>query len=92
MYDFTVFRGNCYIFRSDNRPVLLVEDEAIIALNQKTVLEGNGLEVLMAHSCPKAVEAANGTPRVDMVLMDRDLGNGMDGTEAATEMRRQLRS
>ena len=74
------------MWKSGERRVLLVEDEAIIALNQKMTLEKSGLAVSIAQNGPKAIEAANGNPRVDIVLMDIDLGNGMDGTEAATEI------
>lgn len=65
------------------RTVLLVEDEALIRLSQKTTLERNGFHVTAAESGEKAVGAvAEGRP-VDLVLMDIDLGGGMDGIEAS---------
>jgi len=64
--------------------ILLVEDEAIIALAGKNTLEGFGYGVALARSGEAAVETAlrSGTP-IDLILMDIDLGPGMDGTEAA---------
>jgi PAS domain S-box-containing protein len=65
------------------KTILVVEDEIIIGLNEKSILERNGYDVLLAHSGSAAVESATATDAVDLVLMDIDLGRGMDGTEAA---------
>lgn len=65
------------------RRILLVEDEAIIALSEKMTLERNGLEVEIAHNADEAIQRAGASDDIDLVLMDIDLGNGMDGTEAA---------
>ena len=65
------------------KTILLVEDEAIIALRVKATLEKRGFTVLIAPSGEKAVETARSTPALDLVLMDINLGRGMDGTEAA---------
>ena len=68
--------------------LLLVEDEKILALSEAKKLNGRGYEVTILHSGEEAVEfiqkAPRGTP--DLVLMDIDLGEGMDGTEAAEEI------
>ncbi|MBL8967304.1 MAG: response regulator [Spirochaetaceae bacterium] len=63
--------------------ILLVEDEAIIALAESRILSRRGYSVLVAASGEKAVELVRGGAPVDLVLMDIDLGGGMDGTEAA---------
>ncbi len=68
------------------KTILLVEDEAIIALAEKTMLENHGFNVVSANSGEKAVEAANTMPGIDLVLMDIDLGKGIDGTQAATQI------
>ena len=68
---------------SGKKKVLLVEDEAIIAMNEKMVLERNGYSVLIAGSGDKAVHLAESESGIDLVLMDIDLGKGMDGTETA---------
>ena len=63
--------------------ILLVEDEAIIALAEKRRLEEYGYQVITAPTGEAAVEVFRERPVIDLVLMDIDLGPGMDGTEAA---------
>jgi two-component sensor histidine kinase len=65
------------------RRILLVEDEAIIALAEKNDLERFGYEVAVAPSGVRAIEACEREAPFDLVLMDIDLGEGMDGAEAA---------
>ena len=72
--------------------ILLVEDEAIVALAEKRLLEENGYLVVRAKSGEEAVAVAVSEQSVDLVLMDIDLGDGIDGTEAARRIlsRREL--
>jgi PAS domain S-box-containing protein len=63
--------------------VLLVEDEAIIALQEKMLLEREGYAVITCGSGEEAVRIASEDPSIDLLLMDIDLGPGMDGTDAA---------
>jgi PAS domain S-box-containing protein len=65
------------------RTILLVEDEGIIALSEKQLLENYGYAVVVAPSGEAAVGLFDGNPDIDLILMDIDLGKGMDGTEAA---------
>mgnify|MGYP006275347541 FL=1 len=65
------------------RRILLVEDEAIVALSEKRTIEKHGFDVVVVHSGGEAVDAALGDASLDLVLMDIDLGPGIDGTEAA---------
>ena len=74
---------------ADSRPrtVLLVEDEPAIALLETHQLERAGYRVVTAVNGEQAVAKAQAAePQVDIVLMDVDLGRGMDGTEAAREI------
>ncbi len=64
------------------KTILLVEDEPIIALGEKMSLEANGYRVVVTHTGEKAVALAREVSP-DLILMDIDLGRGMDGTEAA---------
>jgi PAS domain S-box-containing protein len=64
------------------KTILLVEDEAIIAKAESRMLERNGYAVRTAYCGADAIEAVVGSP-VDLVLMDIDLGRGIDGTETA---------
>lgn len=68
------------------KTILLVEDEALIALAEKNTLERHGYDVLTAASGEKAIRAAEAAPDIDLVLMDINLGGGMDGTEAAARI------
>jgi PAS domain S-box-containing protein len=63
--------------------ILLVEDEAVIAMAEAKMLESQGYKVLTAGSGEKAVECAVADRDIDLILMDIDLGRGIDGTEAA---------
>ncbi len=63
--------------------LLLVEDEVLIAMNTALDLEKNGFDVTTVASGEEAVEAVENDFGLDLVLMDIDLGSGIDGTEAA---------
>ncbi|OHE65661.1 MAG: hypothetical protein A2413_07635 [Treponema sp. RIFOXYC1_FULL_61_9] len=65
------------------KTILLVEDEAIIAMAQMMVLKRFGYAALSAGTGEKAVDLACGNEAISLVLMDIDLGLGIDGTEAA---------
>ncbi len=67
--------------------ILLVEDEAILSYIKKLQLEKEGYKVLGALTGEKALDVfASASGNIDLVLMDIDLGMGMDGTEAARKM------
>jgi len=69
----------------DRKTILLVEDEAIIAMAERRQLEREGYRVLHALSGEKALDIARElADPIDLILMDIDLGGGMSGTEAAT--------
>jgi len=65
------------------RNILLVEDEVIIALSEKMVLEKHGYSVTIATSGEKAVETVEKSREIELILMDIDLGSGIDGSRAA---------
>jgi len=65
------------------KKILLVEDEPLIALGEAKMLKKYGFGVVTVHSGEKAVEAVDSDPPISLILMDIDLGTGMDGTEAA---------
>ncbi|MGA2141882.1 MAG: response regulator [Brevinematales bacterium] len=68
---------------SDKKSILLVEDEMLISLSEKFILEKSGYKVITAYSGETAVETIRNAAHIDLVLMDINLGNGMDGTHAA---------
>jgi len=75
---------------SKNKNILLVEDEAVIALMEKKNLEEYGYSVHLAYNGRKAIEIAfNNEITIDLILMDIDLGKDVDGTEAAATILQQ---
>lgn len=71
-----------------SKTLLLVEDEAIIALTEKRWLTNEGFRVIHVTSGEEAIKTVQtGSEKIDLILMDIDLGHGgMDGTQAAREI------
>jgi PAS domain S-box-containing protein len=67
--------------------LLLVEDEAIIALNIAGILESKGYEVVASLATGKEAVDFVQSRKPDCVLMDIMLRGGMDGIEAAGKIR-----
>lgn len=68
----------------NSKTILLVEDEAIIALMEKVELEKYGYIVHVANTGEKAVKfILDANLAIDFILMDIDLGSGIDGTLSA---------
>lgn len=71
--------------------IMVVEDEAVIALDLRSRLESAGYEVCaLATTKDEAVELA-GSHQPALVLMDIRLEGGSSGIEAADEIRKQHR-
>jgi len=70
------------------KKVLLVEDEGLIALSEVQILRKHGFEAEIAYSGQQAIDKVKADPQITLVLMDIDLGKGMDGTVAAQEILR----
>jgi|GEM_PF-2116670 PAS domain S-box-containing protein len=66
-----------------SKTVLLVEDDACIALDEGNALKRLGYKVFITDSGENAVELAANIATVGLILMDIDLGKGIDGIEAA---------
>lgn len=70
--------------------IMIVEDERIVARDLQFRLQGLGYQVAaMASEGHDAINKA-GSSRPNLVLMDIRLENGMDGIEAAEQIRNQL--
>lgn len=63
--------------------VLLVEDEALLAMTEKMQLEKYGYSVRTVATGEKAVDVVKSASDIDVILMDINLGEGIDGTQAA---------
>jgi PAS domain S-box-containing protein len=69
-----------------SKKILLVEDEALIAMHEANMLKKHGYDVLTAFSGEMAIETVKADPGISLILMDIDLGKGMDGPEAAEKI------
>ena len=65
------------------KSILLVEDEVLIAFAKKQELKNYGYDVLITNTGEKAVAIVKENESIDLILMDIDLGRGIDGTQAA---------
>ncbi|PKL16081.1 MAG: hypothetical protein CVV49_18095 [Spirochaetae bacterium HGW-Spirochaetae-5] len=63
--------------------LLLVEDEAVISMVTAKMLKQSGYSVVTVNNGKKAVETALTDSSIDLILMDIDLGSGVNGPEAA---------
>jgi CheY-like chemotaxis protein len=68
------------------KTILLVEDQLLIARMNTTIIEGFGYNVITARTGEEAVNAVDMSYEIDLVLMDVELGSGIDGTEAARQI------
>jgi len=68
---------------SEKMTILLVEDQAIIAMSEAAILKKNGFDVIIANTGEQAIKIAEENSAINLILMDIDLGKGIDGTEAA---------
>jgi CheY-like chemotaxis protein len=65
------------------KSILLVEDELLIAMSEKAQLEAYGYGITVVDDGKKAIEAMKEDEAFDLILMDINLGDGLDGTQAA---------
>ena len=70
--------------KSENKKTLLLgEDDIIISTEKQQALERYGYKVQTSKTGECAISASNNNSDIDLILMDIDLGSGIDGTEAA---------
>ena len=68
------------------KTILLVEDEVVTARAEARMIERFGYNVIHSYNGEEAVKAIFEKREIDLVLMDIDLGPGMDGTQAAEKI------
>ncbi len=72
------------IINNDVKRILLVEDEPLTAMVETMELQKQGYLIIHASSGEQAIDIFNTQNEIfDLVLMDIDLGDGIDGTQAA---------
>jgi PAS domain S-box-containing protein len=68
----------------NQKTILLVEDDPIVAVSESMKLEDSRYNVIHVQNGHKAIEVVNSNkPAIDLILMDINLGNNLDGTETA---------
>jgi PAS domain S-box-containing protein len=72
-------------------PILIVEDEALIAAHLEAVLEDAGYRVLGPYADGREALRSIPDARPELVLMDIKLEGELDGVETAMEIRRRFR-
>lgn len=65
------------------KTILLVEDEAIIALDESIRINRFGYIVVVAKDGETAIRKVKENSSISLILMDINLGRGMTGPEAA---------
>jgi PAS domain S-box-containing protein len=65
------------------KTVLLVDDEVLITQTISGILQKHGYATLIASSGEETLKLVRQSPQPDLILMDIDLGAGMDGVQAA---------
>jgi PAS domain S-box-containing protein len=68
---------------SSTKTILIVEDELTISLALSRKLNSFGYNTITAISGEEAIEIIDSEISVDLIIMDIDLGPGIDGTVAA---------
>ena len=72
---------------TSTKTILLVEDEVLIALSETRELNKVGYKVIHSLTGESAIAIVNENPAsIDLILMDIDLGRGIDGTQAAQDI------
>lgn len=80
-------KGFEVIMEEDKKVILLVEDDLLSANLGKKVLNEANYHVIICNNAKSAIELVNQNPGgIDLILMDIDLGEGLDGTEAARQI------
>jgi CheY-like chemotaxis protein len=72
-----------------NQVILLIEDDVFIEVVEKEMINRFGYEVITANSGEMAVEIALNNEKIALILMDINLGRGIDGPEAAEQILRK---
>jgi CheY-like chemotaxis protein len=67
----------------DQKTILLVEDEAIIALDESNRIIKFGYIVIVAKDGETAIRNVKENSNISLILMDINLGRGMTGPETA---------
>jgi len=68
------------------KTILLVEDDPVTIMLESNYLKKSGFKVISAKTAEEAIKLTDNQSDIDMVLMDIELGEEMDGIFAAREI------
>ncbi len=71
---------------TNSKKLLIVEDEVITALTESAMLKSNGYEVQAVSNGEQAIEILKNNDQIDLVLIDLNLGTGMNGAETSRKI------
>ena len=71
---------------STKKVILLVEDDSFVAEFSKETINHFGHEVITANSGEMAIELILNHEKIDLILLDLDLGHGIDGPTTAWQI------
>jgi len=69
------------------KKIVIVEDDNLIAVSQAMYLKDHGFDTVELSSGEECVALAASDAVIDLILMDIDLGNGIDGIFAAEKIK-----
>ena len=72
---------------SNDRVILVVEDEALLLYSIADDLREQGFEVIEARNAAEALVALAGNPRINFLFTDIDMPGSMDGLALAAAVR-----
>jgi len=67
----------------DRKTILIVEDDAFTANFTSRLIQKAGFNVISANTGEAALEIASSDEKINLILMDIELGSGIDGPETA---------
>ena len=70
----------------EQKTILLVEDDTVTTMVETHLLKSLGYDVVAAKSGEEAVQVATCNDKIALILMDIELGSGMNGAEAAKQI------
>lgn len=65
------------------KTILFVDDDSTTTLLYSKILNNNGYKVITAQNGENAIEAFNQNESIDLIIMDIDLGKGIDGADTS---------
>ncbi len=71
---------------NSKKTILIVEDDPMISVLEIKVITEAGFKAIAVGTGLDAIESIKNNPDISLIMMDINLGEGIDGTEAAVEI------